>query len=165
MGRYGQSLDLGKDLENEAAQEDARKAQENPPQQPEVPKPEPVVVVTPAAEEKAVEEPAPEEPDAPEEPPRPPDPGEEDVVEMLSTHVPHAFVPKKRKYGWVIVLLGIAIAAILFWWQQSPIADAVVPIPETPVPAAQVSSAAADADAVLQDIFSGALQDVPAAAP
>jgi hypothetical protein len=134
MGRYGQSLDLGKELENEAAreaqakaaQEAEKKAEETAPETPVEEPREPVGIVTSVSEEPKpmgaapqTEKEFPEEPDLPEEPPRPPDPGEEDVVEILSKHVPHVAAPKKRAYGWILVLLGIALLAGFFWSQYS----------------------------------------------
>jgi hypothetical protein len=131
MGQYGQSLDLGKELENEAAREaqaeaarEAERKAEAPVSEKPAEEPVPVVTVAPISEEpKPAEdtqsEESPEEPGAPEEAPRSPDPGEEDVVEILSKHVPHAFVPKEKSYGWILALIGIALLVGLLWFYSA----------------------------------------------
>jgi hypothetical protein len=114
-GNYGHSIDLGKELEEEAMQEDASQGppEEQPPEQnlpskpqtteqpaPDEPHEQPASLpqtehaetpTEPSSEQSQQVTAIPEEEqedEPPEEPPRPPDPGEEDIIEIISKDTP-----------------------------------------------------------------------------
>jgi len=158
MGGFGQSIDIGKDLEREKKFEEIQRRQEE--LKNEAPKQEEKKEETASVEEPPAKEPElrlnkpepsaeellqdaePEEAEEEPEPPKTPDPTEEDIEAIMTKHVPHR---KELRTFWgalvahrmlIIAIIVLAFSGWLVLHAQQPAQTGAVK--ETPPEAAPV---------------------------